>query len=198
MDYRKTVVRLYEYFYQKKYKRSYKIDLDQAGQRKLIDNFIKLLASQVGLNSIGYNIICDQISYAFGYWNSKKTKRDISLNWIIGKKTVNRWLERKEGTDYYTEQFLFENSIDLSSLKQQLAEQDSQEEQPILNPAEELEKTRFKGAAQLYHCSQFTTLYHHKSLNCLKCSNRSACKKLLKDTNPRLFSKRGYIRDESI
>lgn len=198
MNYHNAVVRLYEHFYNKKYKSHFKVDLDKAGQRKLVDNFIKLLAQQFGIHSVGYNMICDAISYSFSYWSSKNTKRTISLNWIIGKKTITRWLERKEGTDYYTEQFLFENSIDLSSLKQQLAEQDVQEDKPILDPSEELEKARFTGQAQLYHCSQFTTLYHHKSIICLKCGNRAACKKLLKDTKPRLFSKRGYVKDESI
>lgn len=198
MDYYKAVAKLFDHFNSKVFKSSYRIDLDKNNHRRLIDNFVKLLASQFGLHSIGYNTLLDCFQYSFFYWNGKKTKRQLSLNWIIGRKTVTRWLEKKDGTQYHIDNFIKEYDIDINLLKQQLAEQDNQEEQPILNPAEELEKTRFKGAAQLYHCSQFTTLYHHKSIICLKCGNRAACKKLLKDTKPRLFSKRGYVKDERV
>lgn len=198
MNYHKTVAKLFDYFNSKVFKSSYRIDLDRNNHRKLIDNFVKLLASQFGLHSIGYNTLLECFQYSFFYWSGKKTKRQLSLNWIIGKKTITRWLEKKEGTQYHIDNFVKEYNIDIDLLKQQLAEQDVQEDKPILDPSEELEKARFTGQAQLYHCSQFTTLYYHKSLNCLKCVNRSPCKKLLKDINPRLYSIRGYVKDESI
>lgn len=197
MNHRKAVVKLYNYFYSKIYKTPFSLDLSQAKQEKMVDNFIKLLANQLGLHSIGINTFIDIFSFSFAYWNTKATKRRISLNWIIGKKTVTRWLEKKDGQNFYTDKFLLEYGIDLSLLKQQLYELENKElTSQGLDPAEELEKLRFEGEAKLYNCLQHTTLYHHRSLNCLGCSNRSVCKGLLRTTAPQVYKRRGYSKIE--
>jgi len=197
LDYHKAVVKSYNYFYNKIYKTNYRLDLSQAGQSKMVDSFVRLLASNFGLHSVGINTIVEAFSFSFAYWSTKKTKRKISLGWIIGKKTVSRWLDRDEGVDYYTDKFLKEYSIDLDLLKQELAEE-VPKEILALDPAEELEKQRFNGEAKLYNCFQHTTLYHHRSMLCLGCSIRTACKQLLKKTTPQLYIKRGYADNESI
>lgn len=191
LDYHRTIAQLFDYFYAKKYRaqRHFKLDLDRNKHRAKIDGFVQLLANHFQLPSIGVNYLLDYFAYAFAYWHTKETKRTITLNWIIGKKTFNRWLTRKEGTDYWTEQFLLEFGIDFNAIRHRLAEPDLLS---ATDQAEELEKTRFKGDAQLYHCLLHTTLYNHKSVHCIVCPTRVMCKKLLQIHSPRLYTARGY------
>ena len=195
MNYYKAVSRLFDYFYNKVYKSNFKLNLDQVGQRKMVDNFVKVLATQFNIQSVGINTLLEFFSFSFAYWSTKTTKRRISLGWIIGKKTFNRWIERKDGVDYYTDKFLLEYGVDLTLLRQELFEQETNDHG--LDPAEELEKFRFEGEMKLYNCLQHTTLYHHRSLHCLHCCNRITCKRLLRNTLPQLYRRRGYANDES-
>ncbi len=192
MDVPKTVCKLFDHFYQKIYKNNYKLDLSINNQLKQVNNFVDLLIQQFGLNAVGTNLILDYICFSFHYWHSKNTKRNISLNWIIGKKTFKRWVDRKSGNNYYTQQWLNEMGINLDYLRQEIFEQELQHKG--LDPAEEIEKLRFHGDARLAHCIQFTTMYHHKSINCLGCESKSTCKKLLSINRPQLFKARGYAQ----
>lgn len=199
MDYHKAVVKLYDHYYNKIYKgANHRLDLSINNQAKVVDSFVKLLSTQIGLPSVGLNTLLDFFQFSFYFWSTKRTKRRISLNWIIGKKTFKRWVEKKDGQDYYTDKWLLENNIDLNLLRQQLYEQEHQDlTTQGLDAAEELEKLRFGGEARLYHCLHNTTLYHHRSLHCLGCSNRRVCKGLLRTTSPQVYKRRGYITDES-
>ena len=200
MNYHKAVVKLFNHYYNKIYRgANYQLDLETNNQHKVVDSFVKLMSQQFGLQSVGINTLLSFFNYSFHYWSTKKTVRRISLNWIIGKKTFKRFLEKKEGENYYIDKWLLENDVDVDSLKQQLHELENKElTSQGLDPAEELEKLRFEGEAKLYNCLQHTTLYHHRSVNCLTCMNRVACKRLLKNISPQLYKRRGYIKDESI
>lgn len=192
MDYYKVVSRAFDYFYNKVHKKHFKLDLSVNKHQTKIDNFVKLIAQQFGLHGVGLNLILEYFSFAFAYWSEKNTKRPISLNWIIGKKTFNRWLDRKQGTDYYTEKFLYNNEIDIALLHQQLVEDNCDLDSNELSADEEIEKARFNGEAKLYNCLRNTTLYNHKSQHCILCVNKSTCKNMLKSLSPRVYRQRGY------
>lgn len=198
MNYHKAVVKLYDFYYNKIYKSNFQLDLDKNNQAKVVDSFVKLMSQQFGLQSVGINVLLDFFNYSFHFWSTKKTARRISLNWIIGKKTFKRFLEKKDGENYYIDKWLLENNVDLNSLRQQLYELEHKElTSQGLDTAEELEKLRFDGEARLYNCLQHTTLYNHRSLHCLGCTNRTICKGLLRTTAPQVYRRRGYVTDES-
>ena len=190
MDYHKLVQKLFDYFYYKVHKKHFKLDLDLNNHRKLINNFVKLLAQHYQLPSIDVNFLILYFSFTWEYYSNKHLKRNVSLNWIIGKKTFKRWLDRKDSATYYNNKFLKEYEINLNQLKQDLHE--DQSEAIGLDPAEELEKKRFTGDAILFNCLLVTTLYNHKSLICLQCEHKKMCKSLLKSTYPRIYKNRGY------
>jgi hypothetical protein len=192
MTHHKIVAQAFDYFYSKVYRgKHFRLDLTNQRHLTQIDNFAKMIARHFQLPEIGINSLLTYLSFAFSYWHDKKTKRDISLGWIIGKKTFTRWIERKDGSDFYTEKFLREYGVDISLIHQQLAE--SQVTQDI-DAAEEIEKERFEGSARLYHCIQTTTLYHHKSEICLLCCNKVSCKKFLKRVSFSTYRNRGYVK----
>lgn len=187
MDHRETIKSLFEYFYHKLYKVYYKLDLTV--HSKLIDNFTKRIGEMYPINAVGNNFLIHYFAHAFNYYSNLTTKRKITLNWIIGKKMIDRWFNRASTTEYFVNRFIKEYNVDVDFLKRLLAGEQEIEE---LSKSEEIEKIRHTGEARLYHCLTFTTLYNHKSVNCLTCYNRSACKLLLQKVNPNLYKKRGY------
>ncbi len=191
MDHRAAVIRLYNYFYNRIHKKNFKLDLTVGKQEMMVQNFLKALSTYYpGIDSIGINFLIQYFAWSFKVRSEQKTKRSISLGWIIGKKALERFFNRKSGEDYYVEAFLHEHRINIDDLRAQFQDE---EDKPQLDPAEELEKIRFTGEARLYNCVQKTTLYNHRSLNCIGCENRPTCKALLKQQHPKLYKKRGYV-----
>lgn len=190
IDYHKTVPKLFDAFYNKFYKTNFRLDLSINNQKKQVDNFIKLLGQHYQVDTLGINFLVEYFSFAFCYWKDKNVKRKIALNWIIGKKIFSKWLVRDQYSSYFYQKFLHEYSINIDDLKQQLFE-DIQIDNN-LDPAEEIEKDRFKDEARLYHCIINTNLYNHKSSICMSCSNKVTCKGILQQRYPRLYKARGY------
>jgi len=191
MDLHLLTERLYNHFYSRFYKKQFKLDLNLQKQSLLIDNFIGLLARHYQLESISVNFLINYFAWSFNRRFGQVTKRDISLSWIIGKSTFKKWLEKKDEESYYSGQFLATIGINVDELKKEILETGISNGE--LNIAEENEKKRFEDEVRLFHCLQFTTLYNHKSLTCLKCINKTHCKSLLKIHYPRIFKNRGYV-----
>lgn len=185
------VEQIYNSFYQKFYKRPHwKLDGKLNKNSIQIQNFIDLLAKHYQLDSININFLINYLAWSFNRRYGQITKREISLNWIIGKKTLEQFLKRKDGEQYFVDQFANNIGINIEQLRYELHEKGV--EVSGLDPAEELEKDRFSGGARLYNCLQYTTLYNHRSKSCLTCDNKLICKKLLKSIFPRTYKKRGY------
>lgn len=190
MDYHAQVAIIFDFFYQRIYKSpGFQLDLDVNNQRKQVDNFVKLISKHYPLQSIGTNFLIEYFCFAFHYWSDKVTKRRISLNWIIGKKLFQRWLDKADSQKYFDDRFLYENDINLDVLRFNLAQL---EEKQGLDASEEIEKQRHRGEARLFHCLQYTTMYNHRSEICRMCSENITCKKLLKVEYPAIYRKRGY------
>lgn len=187
----KLIERLYNFFYSKFYnKPNFKLDLEKNRGSRQIENFISLLARHYQIDSININFLINYFGWSFSRRFGQITKRDISLNWIIGKKTFAKFLEKKEEEAYYTDQFVAKIGVNLDQLKQEFHEDEVIEKG--LDPAEEFEKQRHKGDGQLFHCLQFTTLYNNRSSICIMCSHKSVCKRSLKIKFPNIFNNRGY------
>lgn len=180
---------LFDYFYYKLYKYSYKLDSTRA--RVKINNYLKRLSKTYPIQSLGISFFYSYFCFAFEFWSNKTTKRRITLDWIIGKKMIDRWISRSSHSNYFSGKFVKEYDIDLNHVIESLVDQ--QEIQRGIDPAEELEKTRHgKSEVQLLHCLHFTTLYNHKSIHCISCKQRDTCKEFLKKLHPQTYKRRGY------
>lgn len=187
-DHYQKFKRLFEFYYYKLYR---KFPYYNTEQNKIkVDNFLKQLSQKVDLSSIGNNWLIDYFSWSFSARSQQKTKREISFNWIVGKKMLDQWFQKTEEHSWQYQQFLKEYSINIEQLKSDLVE--SEKLSSKLDPLEEKEKGRLGGEPQLYNCLQFTTLYNSRSIICLTCSNKILCKKLLAEKYPKIYEKRGY------
>jgi hypothetical protein len=193
-SFHECVAKLFTYFHYKIYRSSsFKIDLSKGNQKKQVDTFLQLLANQYGLPSISPSFLIEYFVFQFSQKHDWATSMKIQLNWIIGKKAFDTWVNRNEHHSYFSGKFTQEYDINVYELKQQLFELELQEQG--LDPAEELEKERFDGSARLFNCLQNTTLYNHKSPTCISCSERVHCKNFLLKQNKRLYEQRGYRRE---
>jgi len=188
----RAIRKLYNFFYYKIYRKNFDLDLSIGKQRQMVESFCKLLAQQFPHGDVGNEFLISYFCWAFFSWKDRITKRPISLGWIIGKKMFAKWKEKNEGIDYHMHKWLKENDIILDNLRADLHEDEVLIER--LDQAEELEKLRFHGEARLYNCLMHTTLYNHRSINCIGCENRSVCKGLLAKQYPNIFKKRGYSK----
>jgi len=191
------VKQLFEHFYNKVYKgSSFVVDLDKQQARKLISNFLALLYKQVVPEAVGINLLIDYYTFAFEQYVGKNLKRNISLNWIIGKKMVTRWFDRQDSWRYYSDNFLREYQINTDELRSLLIEQHQPESSSLqIFQSEELEKKRYPDAhGRLFNCATYTTMFNHRSAICTRCGQRDACKQTLSKLNPKLYSNRGYAK----
>lgn len=192
MNFEQVCVKLFDYIYQKVYRGThFKLDLSISNQKKILENFNKLVCNHLNMPEgyIPINYLIDYYCYSFSIFANKDLKRKISMNWIIGKKTFKKWKEKKEEQMYYVDKFITEYNINIDDLRSSLHEG---KEPDNVDQTEEIEKLRFHGEARLYNCIQNTTLYNHRSINCIGCENRTVCKKLLKTKFPKTYKKRGY------
>lgn len=190
MNYHKAIQKLYVFFYYKVYKQAGHRFQDTEANKALIDNFIKMLGNYYGIHSIGINWLIEYFCFTFAVREGQDTKRNISLNWLIGKKMFDRWLKRPDESSWQYQKFLTEYSINPDQIKNELYEEEMVEMK--LDPMEEREKGRLIGDGQLYNCSLHTTMYNHRSVICLTCDNKILCKKMLREKFPRLYKSRGY------
>lgn len=200
MDYEKVISLLFDYFYNKIYKTNFRLDLSFNNQQKIVSNFVDLLARQYSLDSLNVNFFITYMAWAFSQYSDKELKRRISLNWIIGKKLLQRWLEKKDSWDYYTSNFLREYDINIDTLRSSLVEEEQENEVDYLkiHNSEEIIKSQLPDTeARIYNCLNGTTLYNHRSLNCVICHQRGGCKQLLKKIYPEIAKKRGYLSGET-
>jgi hypothetical protein len=189
----KQIKQLYEIFYSKTHQESYFLDLSNERNQKFIENFFINLGDIVSFETIGPNLLIDYFAFAFYYYSSLETKRNITFNWIIGKKMIKRFFEREKGWDYYVDNFLRENQINTDTIRSKLVEEKQEKNYLAIHQEEELEKARCADTeARVYSCLNTTTLYNHRSHVCLLCHQKQFCKQLLKKVNPSLYENRGY------
>lgn len=153
-------------------------------QAKSIENFLLLLDKEVGLESIGEAYLFDFLSYSFYLKKDQKTrfgKGVVMLNHVIGKKALEKWMDKPNNWYYWTDKFLTEYGIKRPVDKVVSVD-------PIkFNISEELVRA---GNGGILGCSDGTTLYHPMSPFCKKCEEKLDCMNLLKEMYPNIYTKR--------
>jgi len=161
---------------------------------KLVFNFINLLNdNKNSLYSIGKDYITKYFIFQFDYWKGLDTRfgQKIPLSWFIGKKAYLRWVNRKEHDLWHAKNTA--KKYNLGKIKNKKKNRDLLKIQKY----EELEKSRFfNKTIGFVNCIETTTLYNHRSLNCMVCKYNKDCKKLLKENYPNIYINRGYLKNE--
>ena len=165
-------------------------------EKKSLTNFIILLDKKYGIESVSTNIIFDYFTFQLDYWANLDSRfgKKIPLNWYIGKKAFNRFLNRTEKDLWHAKRTLKKYNININ----QVQEKKIKDFKALkIRVYEETEKKRFFNTDRGFlNCIESTTLFNHRSLECISCKNKIECKKILKENFTKLYILRGYLRDE--
>lgn len=188
---------LQEYFYQKiSQNPNYSFEPSDR-ENQYILSFVTLLKKHFGddLSSIGTKTLFGYFLFQYNSRYEQDTrfgKGTVMLNWIIGKKAFDKWVNRKETVMFYEHRFLDIYNASEEDFKS-IYSPDIQENNIDLSYTEENDKQRFYNTERgLITCINTTTLYNHRSKWCLTCRSKTTCKKLLKSTLLQIYRERGY------
>lgn len=186
------IIGLYEKFYSKRYgNSSYKfIPTDRAD--KSISKFLDKAHKRYKLETIGIKFLTRYFTFQFDRLNETiKIKRyagksemggKIQIYDIIGDRPLKLFINRNRSFDYKLER--------KSSFSGTLVVDHNL---TSTSTSEELEKKRFLNTDRgLINCLEKTTLFYHKSVNCMLCTHKNDCKKLLKTNYINIYNYRGY------
>lgn len=197
-----AIIAIYEeLFKQTTLNRNYKL-IPNKVDRKLIISYIKWLDEKYHKEEIGVDFLINYFEFQFSHYVGMKTKfnKVIMLNWLIGKKAIERWEKRNPKLKWIVkvrinsefslnlrETFKAENQIKKQTEREGFISQ--------TNESEEIYKRRFHDTLKGFvYCQMFTTLYNPKSELCKVCLNREICKETLKTELPKFYKLR--IKDE--
>lgn len=157
------------------------------------------------------NWLFDYFNYQFCYWNFVKEEKEknnkeiylIQLHWILGKKALKRYDSRTSKDSYFYHSSFFpkfqikkNDLIDfLEEKKCLIIERKDEEDKEIkfntINKKEENIKAKKYNTLDGFNlCLNFTTLFKFESSYCKKCNWKDNCKKILKNTYPKIYQKR--------
>jgi hypothetical protein len=203
MDYEKVIISLYEeLFRQATLNRNYKLHLNP-NDKTLVRKFIDWINSTYHESQIGEDFFINYFEFQFSHYHgmiSEKFGRNrIMLNWVIGKKAIQRWEERDSSKRWLVK--LRVNSEFSLNLKEAFKEEKkkvniSNKSKFILelNKTEEGYKKRFYNELKGFvFCQMFTTLYNPISPLCQSCTNKDICIKTIQTELPEFYK----LREES-
>nr|DAJ27947.1 MAG TPA: hypothetical protein [Caudoviricetes sp.] len=144
--------------------------------------------------TVGEDFIRKFAEYGIQSWFNDGNERDYSravrFNWIFGRAAIDRWNKNSMKTNVYLTRIGLkkENKINVVRIKSCIPELIVS-----IRPVEENFKAEFHNTKRgLAWCIANTTLYFHKSSNCVKCVFKKECKDILKREYPKVYKKRGY------
>lgn len=202
---KKYIVLTYQEFYRQVTLNSdFKFEFDKLGRKeKVIDGYIDFIDNKYNLKSIGLEFIVNYFESGFNLWYDRKDLKygvnSIQIEWIIGKKAIERYEKIRDKDNKYFRKFRqIRKDISLNilgKLKLQI-QVDSGAIKTILdtvNEFEEKEKERYFNTEEgLMWCQSNTTMYNSNSKLCTSCSYRLRCKDMLRENMPNLYKRRGY------
>lgn len=195
VDHYSIIHYLYTYFYSKIYNNSnYKFE-PSSKSLESISKFLNLLDAKYKLECIGIHFLSMYFLFQFDYWSKldiKAFNNKIQLNFIIGKKAFERYINRDSNFDYQIYESHLLNVISLNEIKNFFIEDTYLNK---LNKFEEIEKNRFYNTDKGFlNCIQHTTLYYHISSHCIACKFKINCKDLLKNNYYNIYIVRDYAK----
>lgn len=160
-----------------------------ASQETMIYNFIDYF----GAMKITKDFLRAYFEFQFNYTYKfeKFGKGKVMLNWVIGKKAIERWKDRDKFKFKYHILYGIKKHINISNknpasigwldkLAKGLPHEDDQRAKHL---------NTNKG---VLWCYSNTTMYNHRSDYCVMCKFSDICKLTLAEENPKLYKLRGY------
>jgi hypothetical protein len=180
------IIDIYELFYSKV---SGNVSFDfkpNKQQNKQIDNFLELLDNKYKLIVLDDIFLIQYFAYQFWKRHNQETRfgcGKIMLNWVIGKKAIEIWDNKKDNWLWCVGQFLNNYNIKINK-KQSI-------DIVTLRINEENEKKLFYNTdTGFLSCLKNTTLYNNKSKYCILCKYKESCKAQLKGQYKNIYQKR--------
>ena len=145
-------------------------------------------------DGIGEEFLRKYIEYGVQSWFNSGSERDYSravrFSWIVGSAAIKRWnaLNAETRTFVVRSSLKTEHKINTLKHRSQLSELLTK-----VRPSEEKFKSEFHNTNRgLLWCVANTTLYFHRSSQCVTCSFKEQCKDILKKEYPKIYKARGY------
>jgi len=190
----RDIVAFYELFYSQKYgNKEYKFQPTEKASKE-IDKFLLHFDNKYQLITLGRSFLIRYFTFQFNRVKDQSFKRfaskdvagRIQIYDIIGRKAIEYFENRDTKFDY-----LIEGKVPLLN-NNEIDENDS-----LLyffkNKAEEIEKQRFFNTDKgLLNCIERTSLFDHRSKNCIICNHKKDCKILLEKNYNSIYLDRGY------
>lgn len=155
------------------------------------DNFVDTFGDHIGEEFVRTFTL-----YGIQSWFNDGTEKDYSrsvrFSWIFGKKAIKRWYAFDIKTNVHITQIGIKknHSIRAVPLDNEVGEMVDD-----IRRSEENFKAEFHNTNRGFlWCIANTTLYHHKSSNCVTCKFKNKCKEILKQEYKKVYIKRGYGR----
>ena len=145
-------------------------------------------------DGIGEEFLRKYIEYGIQSWFNSGSERDYSravrFSWIVGSAAIKRWnaLNSETRTFVVRSSLKTEHKINTLKHRSQLSELLTK-----VRPSEEKFKSEFHNTNRgLLWCVANTTLYFHRSSQCVTCLFKEQCKDILKREYPKIYKARGY------
>lgn len=158
-----------------------------------VKNFIAEFKKLTKTNQLQKDYLQKYFEFQFNHWYNYDSKSDMSriqIEWIIGKKALERWKKSDPIISAYIVRKNLKTDIEIKVV------QKKENWKSILvevNMVEESDKMRFYNTNKgLDVCLISTTLYNHKSSLCAGCKHKVICKDYLKKLYPKIYKMRGY------
>jgi hypothetical protein len=188
------IIPTYQYFYKQYYKNEKYIFKPSLSATKQIEKFISTVKKDNKNTVIGNNWVFNYFVFQFSYWDKCELEikttfsSRIGLSYIIGPKAYKRYRDRNQDFDWAIERSEIFEKYGISKVGyKKLFE----------GPKKEIDETPIKllhyGTDRGFNdCLNFTTLYNHHNLICMKCKYKVDCKSILKASYPKIYTERGY------
>lgn len=134
---------------------------------KTISNFSILLLKEYG-ESIGEDWLFEYLTFQFNKFHSAETKMKLQLNWIYGKKALEKYKIRNDESSFFNQRFRQDFNIRRRDLFRTSNE-------PLSSVYKHRERNRYiQSTEKLLHCIELR-LYDEKTADCKFCKNRKYC-----------------------
>lgn len=159
-------------------------------QCKIVSKFVNTLLKKHG--QIGSDYLFRFFSYQFEMrrqWSKFEFgQRKVMLNWVVGEKSLQYWEKKPDEYWYFVQTGLLKFfSITKEDYMKHIGVQE-EHVYGVLYDSEELDRGRFFNTYKGFRlCIDCTTLFHSKSLYCVKCLYQEDCKKLQIEKYPHIL-----------
>lgn len=184
----RSIIDLYVLLYKKVSMKGNYVFTCTDNQAVMVENFI----DEIGEKNIGEYFLKNYFEFQFNFLfqREKFGKGNVMLNWVIGKKAIDRWHNRNKFKFKYHILYGLKRAVYINNNKLNNEWKNSLLK---INDNEEEHKARYINTNRGFAwCYANTTLYNHKSLNCAICVNMGICKNTLETEQNNLFKARGY------